>query len=194
MQQSPHGGLAPPPTPPTPFAIFLVSFLIGILSFGGGVSAWIHSEFVVRRRWLSESDFLNDLAIARALPGTNVTNVTVITGYRLAGVVGAVAGILGLVSGPFLAVVLMLQVYHLLPGPTLDAAIEGAAAAALGATAVVAVKSIQHAGLAWYSLLIVAGLVVGAFVLRLPLIVLVAVALPLSIVLQRAYGRRGRGA
>src|SRR5215211_1599010 len=45
--------------------LFLVCLQIGLFSFGGGLSGWIYQEVVVRRRWMSEDEFLSGLALSR---------------------------------------------------------------------------------------------------------------------------------
>jgi len=37
--------------------IFLLFSQLGLSSFGGGVSAWMHRAFVERRGWLGETEF-----------------------------------------------------------------------------------------------------------------------------------------
>ena len=45
---SPAPALAPAPSLA---ALFAVCLKIGCFSFGGGLSGWLHREFVVRHRW-----------------------------------------------------------------------------------------------------------------------------------------------
>jgi chromate transporter len=63
--------------------IFLVFLRIGLVSFGGGLFGWIHREVVAKRGWLTDDEFFSGLALAQVLPGTNVSNMTVIIGQRL---------------------------------------------------------------------------------------------------------------
>ena len=73
---------ASPPETPTPQAagalrLFWLFSYIGLSSFGGAVPAWMHRVFVLRREWIQESEFVNMLALARAIPGVNVVNLAV---------------------------------------------------------------------------------------------------------------------
>src|SRR5277367_2755464 len=79
---------------------FLLFSRIGLSSFGGGVSVWIHRSVVEHRGWLSESEFSAALAFARVMPGVNIVNLGVLIGHRLRGFGGAVAAVLGLLVGP----------------------------------------------------------------------------------------------
>ena len=61
---------------------------IGLTSFGGGMSGWLMREFVQRRRWMDEEEFLAGLGLAQAFPGVNVVNMAIWIGYRLRGNAG----------------------------------------------------------------------------------------------------------
>src|ERR1700704_7079357 len=89
---------------PTPqvglIELFLLFPQLGLSSFGGGVSAWMHRAFVERRGWLGETEFAAAFALARIMPGVNVVNLAVLIGQRLRGASGAAAAALGLLVGP----------------------------------------------------------------------------------------------
>ena len=113
--------------------LFLLFSQLGLSSFGGGVSAWMHRAFVERRGWLGETEFSAALALGRIMPGANVINLAVLIGQRLRGAPGAVAAALGLLVGPSLAVVALAIAYGRFAETTvLGAVLEGAAAAAVG--------------------------------------------------------------
>lgn len=84
-----------PTARPTAFQLFLIFSRIALTSFGGGLSGWFMREFVQERKWMTEDEFLNGLALSQALPGVNVKNLAIWIGYRLAGRAGAIAGFLG---------------------------------------------------------------------------------------------------
>jgi len=145
-------------------------------------------EFVIKHRWMTEAQFLNDLSVARIFPGTNVSNFLVIAGYRLLGLKGAAAGLIALVGGPFLIVIGLVKVYDRLSGPLLDKALQGAAAAAVGLVAFVIVRSLKHVGKKWQSWSVLA-LVTGSIIIfRAPLLLLIVCALPVSLLLNSFGG------
>jgi chromate transporter len=135
---------------PTPDGIGLVELFLlfsqlGLSSFGGGVSAWMHRAFVERRGWLGETEFSAALALARIMPGVNVVNLAVLIGQRLRGASGAAAAALGLLVGPSLAAIGLTVAYDALAGSAvLHAAIEGAAAAAAGLLIAMGLSSAAH--------------------------------------------------
>jgi chromate transporter len=174
------------PNPPTAMKMFTIALKVGTLSFGGGLSGWIYREFVTRNGWVSETDFLADMAAARILPGTNAANITALLGYRLLGLPGATAGLAGIMIGPFSLLAAIFYLYDRIQGPALDAALQGAAAGAIGPVSYVMVKSVQHGGREWYGLLVLAG-TAAASIFKLPLLLIVCLALCISFILVRTF-------
>lgn len=73
--------------------IFLIFLKIGAFTFGGGYAmiALLEDEFVDKRSWLNESEFLDMTAIAESTPGPVAINAATYLGYKLAGFKGALA-------------------------------------------------------------------------------------------------------
>jgi len=175
--------------------LFLLFSQLGLTSFGGGVSAWVHRAFVEQRRLIGESEFAAAFALSRIVPGANVINLAVVLGQRLRGFGGACAALLGIMLGPTLAVIAIAALYRRFGGsPALQAALEGTAAAAVGLMIAMGLQSaarlvrrphssgrhiVQSLGGA--TVLVVMLLSVG--VLRLPMIPTVLCLAPLSIAL-----------
>jgi chromate transporter len=182
---TPTSCLPPDPAPPaSPSArdLFKVFAMIGLTSFGGGLSGWMMREIVQRRGWLTEADFLSGLALAQAFPGVNVVNLAIWLGFRLKGGQGALAASLGLVLPP-MAVVLGLagafaQVAHI---HAVHAGLAGIAAAAVGLSLQTGLRAARRAARDWLPLLFMAATFVAIFVLRLPLLWVVGALAPLSI-------------
>jgi chromate transporter len=125
--------------------LFLLFSQLGLSSFGGGVSAWMHRALVERRSWLGETEFAAAFALARIMPGVNVVNLAVLIGQRLRGASGAAVAALGLLVGPSLAAIGLTVAYDALAEPAvLHAAIEGAAAAAAGLLIAMGLSSVSH--------------------------------------------------
>jgi chromate transporter len=125
--------------------LFLLFSQLGLSSFGGGVSAWMHRAFVEKRGWLGKGEFAAAFALARIMPGVNVVNLAVLIGQRLRGASGAAAAALGLLVGPSLAAIGLTVAYDALAGSAvLHSAIEGAAAAAAGLLIAMGLSSATH--------------------------------------------------
>jgi chromate transporter len=143
-RRGPSAG-APTPDEVGLVELFLLFSQLGLSSFGGGVSAWMHRAFVERRGWLGETEFAAAFALARIMPGVNVVNLAVLIGQRLRGAPGAAAAALGLLVGPSLAAIGLTVAYDALAGSAvLHAAIEGAAAAAAGLLIAMGLSSATH--------------------------------------------------
>lgn len=118
---------------PTTLRLFLIFCRIGLTSFGGGISGWFMREFVQDRRWMSEEEFLTGLSLSQALPGVNVTNMSIWIGYRLLGPKGAAVGLIGMIVPPAILLVLLATLFASLSRFHLTSlALTGAAAAAIG--------------------------------------------------------------
>ncbi len=72
-------------------ALAEVALVTGAVAFGGGLAAIARMRrvMVAERGWMEEHAFVERVAVAGALPGTMVTNLLVLVGYHLKGVVGA---------------------------------------------------------------------------------------------------------
>ena len=113
--------------------LFLLFSRLGLSSFGGNVSAWIHREFVQRRRLIGETEFIAALGLCRIMPGATVVNLAVVIGRQLRGAAGAGAAMLGLLLGPSLAVLAFAIIYRRFAGvAAFHAVLQGAAAASVG--------------------------------------------------------------
>jgi chromate transporter len=79
--------------------LFLSFLKIGLVGFGGGVAvlAQIRTLTVRKRRWLTDSDFAEALALAQSLPGTSAGNSVTYIGLRLRGWRGAVVAMSGFI-------------------------------------------------------------------------------------------------
>jgi chromate transporter len=68
----------------------LIFLRLGATSFGGPAAhiALMKAEFVDRRKWLTELEFLDLVSAANLIPGPNSTEVAIHIGYRRAGWLG----------------------------------------------------------------------------------------------------------
>ena len=113
--------------------LFVLFSQLGLSSFGGNLTAWIHRELVERRRLIGEMDFIAALGVCRIMPGATVVNLAVVIGRQLRGAAGATTAVLGLLLGPSLLVLAFALVYRRFAGaPAFHAVLEGAAAASVG--------------------------------------------------------------
>jgi len=113
--------------------IFLEFLLIGATSFGGGVVAYLRAGLVAKRKWVTDQEFVEYLAISQSLPGLNATNMAVLVGDSLRGVVGAIAALTAIcLPGGALMFAAGIAYHEGGDNPMVTAMLKGVAAAAIG--------------------------------------------------------------
>jgi len=174
--------------PATLPALFLTCLRIGALSFGGGLSGWLHREFVHGKKWIGEDDFASTMAIAQMLPGANVVNLVVCMGEQLRGPLGAATCLFGFLIGPFFAVIAFGAMAARIGDATaFESGLVGVAAAATGLLIVVGwhgVRRSRH----WPQLVVMAAVILAVGVMEWPLLPVVALVAPISVAI--AWKRR----
>ncbi len=86
-------------------------FKIGFFTFGGGLAMipFIEDEFVNKKKWISQDDMTEMVALAQTFPGVIAVNVSILVGHRMAGFWGAVAACVGTVLPALLSIVLIVS-------------------------------------------------------------------------------------
>lgn len=89
--------------------IFWSFFKIGTFTVGGGYAMipLMQRELVDRHQWMSEEEFLDQVALSQAMPGVFAVNMASMTGNRLRGFGGAAAAIVGNILMPILFILLL---------------------------------------------------------------------------------------
>ena len=97
---------------PSLWELFIEFFIIGAVSFGGGIIAYEKILLTEKKHWLTDDEFMASLAISQTMPGLNSVNLAVLSGDRLRGVWGAVFASIGLIL-PGAAFVLVVGLAYL---------------------------------------------------------------------------------
>jgi chromate transporter len=155
---------------------------IALASFGGGLSAWSREVLVVEKKWMGEEEFLSAMTMCRILPGANQVNMAVFAGTKMRGIPGAGAALFGLCLMPVVLILVAGDAYFRFKEvPAMKSVLHGASAAAVALTLTMAIKTGQKCLKGLWPI----GLFLGAFVLngvlRLPLLEVLAVLAPLSL-------------
>jgi len=171
-------------------AIFGAFFWLGVTSFGGNTAAWLFHQIVQRRHWIDDTEFLSGVALGRIVPGSGGVNLTVQVGQRLRGGAGAVAAVVGLLSGP-LVIVLALAVAYTRIGwsPAVHAILDGIAAAAIGLTFATGLKLLPSGSARLGPLSVTLATVLCVGVLRWPMLPVILCLAPVSIGLALVRAR-----
>jgi chromate transporter len=82
------------------YDLFLSFCRIGLVAFGGGYAMipLMRAEFIMARQWLTLGEFLDIIAIAEMTPGPVAINAATYIGYKVAGIPGAAAATLGVIT------------------------------------------------------------------------------------------------
>lgn len=121
--------------------IFWTFLKIGPATFGGGYAMLpiIEREVTVKRAWIPEKDIANLISIAGSAPGGIGVNASAFIGYRLAGIPGAVAAVIGITLPTFLIALLLSLAFTYMQGNSkVEAALAGIHAAIIGLIALAA--------------------------------------------------------
>lgn len=86
--------------------LFLSTLKISACTFGGGfvIIPLMRKKFVEQLGWIDEQEMLDLAAIAQSSPGAIAVNASILVGYHVAGVVGALMTVLGTVIPPLVII------------------------------------------------------------------------------------------
>ncbi|MGH7300390.1 MAG: chromate transporter [Candidatus Rokuibacteriota bacterium] len=157
----------------------------GLLSLGGGRSAYFHDALVRRRRWVRSDEFAQDFTLSQVLPGPNFSNLAVALGYRLAGLAGGVWGLLAIVL-PGALILLGVATLYLRGafGPGATVLMRGLSAAVVGLVLVTTLRIMRGSLRGGRGILVAALTFAAVGPLRLPTVGVVLVMAVASLALQ----------
>lgn len=166
--------------------LFIQFFIIGAVSFGGGIIAYERILLVEKRKWLSADEFMAYLAISQTMPGLNSVNMAVLAGDHLRGALGSVIATLGLIL-PGSIFVLGIGLIYANAGdhPSINWILGGIAAAATGLLAAITYKigDTHWRYVKSLAIIICTFVLMSLFKLSLPYVILIMA--PISIYLYR---------
>lgn len=116
---------------------------LGTTGFGGPVAlvGYMHRDLVEERRWISEEEYKDGLALAQLAPGPLAAQLGIYLGYVHYKIVGATLAGLAFVLPSFIMVVALGIAYHLFGGlPWMQAIFYGVGAAVVGIIAISSYK------------------------------------------------------
>jgi chromate transporter len=92
--------------------MFTSFFKIGAFTFGGGFAMLplIEREVIERHKWVDRDEILDIYALAQSVPGVIAVNSSMLIGYRLRGVPGAIVASIGVIL-PSLIVIIAIAKY-----------------------------------------------------------------------------------
>ena len=92
--------------------LYISFFKIGALTFGGGLAMlpMLQRELVTNRKWCTEEEILDMYAIGQCTPGVIAVNTATFVGYKRVGVIGGIAGTLGMISPSLIIICLVASI------------------------------------------------------------------------------------
>lgn len=90
----------------TLFSLFVIFLKIGAFTFGGGYAMipLIQKEVSEKKKWITDDDILEIVAIAESTPGPIAVNAATFVGYRVSGFFGALLATLGVILPSFVII------------------------------------------------------------------------------------------
>ncbi|HEV2371975.1 MAG TPA: chromate efflux transporter, partial [Streptosporangiaceae bacterium] len=129
---------------PPGFRSFLRYFAgLGTWGFGGPIASvgYMQRDLVERRRWLSEAEFLDGVALGQTMPGPLAAQVVMWVGFLRRGWAGALATAAAFIAPSFLLVLAVAAVYSRYSGlPIVQSLFYGIAPAVMAIIAIAAYK------------------------------------------------------
>ena len=117
--------------------VFWAFLRLGLTAFGGPVAhlAYFRTEFVERRRWVSDARYGELVALCQFLPGPASSQVGMAIGMERAGTRGALAAWLGFTLPSAILLLLLAQLLARYPGLAQSGAVHGLKIAAVAVVA-----------------------------------------------------------
>ena len=84
--------------------LFASCFYISAFTFGGGfvIVTFMKKKFVDELHWIDNEEMLDITALSQSAPGSITVNASILLGWRIAGLPGMLAAVLGAVLPPIL--------------------------------------------------------------------------------------------
>ncbi len=94
------------------FELYLSFLKIGALMFGSGYTMLplLSHEIVEYRGWITEDELMDAYALSQCVPGVIAVNTAAFVGQKRGGWGGAAAAVLGVITAPILAILLVATV------------------------------------------------------------------------------------
>ena len=94
-------------------ALFLATFTISATANSGyAIIAVMRDDFVNKRKWFTEDEMADYVAIVQSAPGPMAVTSSMVVGYQSAGLLGSLAAVTGVILPPFLVMVLVTVFYQ----------------------------------------------------------------------------------
>jgi chromate transporter len=170
--------------------LFTIFAMISGTGFGSAGIPMMRNEFVTKRAWLTDREYLDIYAIAQVSPGAIPVTLAMLIGRHLKGPAGFWVSLVGETVPGFLA---LMAIALLSMNPHMEllrAALKGCAAAAAGMMLGNAIQISWPYRTKAVDVAVAVGVGVAVLAFHASLAVMFLIFIPLSLVLQRAVGAK----
>jgi len=96
--------------------LFLSTLKLSTFTFGGGyvIVPLMRSLFVEKLKWIEKEEMLDIIAIAQSAPGPIAVNTSVLVGYKMKGIIGALVTLFGTILPPMIILTIISSLYTLI--------------------------------------------------------------------------------
>ena len=96
--------------------IYKESFWLGVQLLGGGyvIVPLIQQSIIDKRNWITNEELTNFYALGQSIPGIIAANVSAFVGYKLRNKRGAAVALLGIITSPIIAILLVATIIDFL--------------------------------------------------------------------------------
>ena len=98
----------------TYWTLFSSTFYLSAFTLGGGyvIVPLMQKKFVEDLGWIDEDEMLNLVALGQSCPGPIAVNTSILVGYRVAGLPGALVTVLGTALPPLITISIIALFYQ----------------------------------------------------------------------------------
>jgi len=95
--------------------IYLIFLKIGMILLGGGYVIFpiLKSELVENKKWITLDELTEFFALSQSLPGIIAVNMSLFVGNKYKGFVGSIFALLGVVTAPFISIILIANILNI---------------------------------------------------------------------------------
>jgi len=92
--------------------LFFIFVKIGAIAIGGGfvILPILENELSDKRKLILKTELLDFFALSQSMPGIIAANISMLTGYQLKGLPGAIVAMLGVIFAPFVCIILIASI------------------------------------------------------------------------------------
>ena len=161
------------------WSLFISFFKIGAFTLGGGyvMIPLIEKEIVNKRKWISNDEFTEMLTLAQSAPGAIAVNTAVFVGYKLKGMRGMLATVLGTIIPSFTVILLIAMFFtEFKNDPIVERIFCGIRPAVIALIAVPVVNMLKNNGFKIHAIIITAISAMAVWLLGVSPIIVIAMA------------------